>query len=250
MNRPTLIFLSGWGMDTSIWNDIREHLGSYALRFVNWYNVQHIDEIDIRVHKAIQEEKNVILIGWSLGSLAALQAAALERECVCGVVLIGGTPRFIQASDYTPGWKPSFVERLKRSISKNAEYTLQKFDESMFSSAEQIWKLKFPNIRSSFNRDSTDSLLIGLDYLQKKDVRDILPSLHAPVLLLHGEADAICSVQGARYIAEQTKSCLHIWTEAGHAPHITKAKECAYMIQQFAEKGYRHDQQKSTAKTI
>ncbi|WP_162144525.1 alpha/beta fold hydrolase [Ectobacillus panaciterrae] len=237
--RPTLIMLSGWGMDAPVWDELCEHLSSHRIRFINWHHTQNAEDIENRVRHIIRQEKKVILIGWSLGAIAALGAAA--QEPVYGIVLIGGTARFTQDTNYA-GWKAAFVERLKRNIQTQAGRALQRFDESMFSAAEQIWKESFPAVRAQFTAYDTDSLLIGLEYLMQRDVRPLLSSLHVPLLLLHGENDAICSLEAARYIEERTKAHLHIWKEAGHAPHITRAKECARMIQQFAEEGNAHDQ--------
>ncbi|OAH59658.1 hypothetical protein AWH48_00705 [Domibacillus aminovorans] len=238
--RPTLIMLSGWGMDTPVWDEMCKYLSSYRLRFINWHHTKSEEDIENRVRHIIRQEKKVILIGWSLGAIAALATAS--QEPVCGIVLIGGVARFTQDtdSDYA-GWEGKFVERLKQSVQKETDGALKRFDESMFSATEQLWKESFPAVRAHFAKDDTNSLLIGLNYLIHRDVRSLLSTLHVPLLLLHGENDRVCSVEAARYIGERTNACLHVWEGAGHAPHITKAKECAHMIQQFAEVGNEHD---------
>lgn len=234
--RPTLVMLSGWAMDTPVWYEMCKYLSSYRIQFINWHQLKRTGDIENRVRHIIRQEKKVILIGWSLGAIAALGTAS--QEPVCGVVLIGGTARFTQDTDYA-GWKAKFADRLKRSVQIETDGALNRFDESMFSAAEQVWKESFPAVRAHFAKDDTNSLSIGLDYLIHRDVRPLLSTLPVPLLLLHGEKDRVCSVEAARYIGERTNACLHVWEDAGHALPITRAKECAHLIQQFAEVGER-----------
>jgi len=70
-----------------------------------------------------------------------------------------------------------------------------------------------------------------------------------PVLLLHGEQDAICPLSAARYIQENTNGALKVINGAGHALCVTDSEYCANEIIQFVE-GIQNDQQNVITKTI
>ncbi|MDG4655663.1 alpha/beta hydrolase [Ectobacillus antri] len=229
--RPTFLMVPGWGMDTPVWGELCSYLSPYQIRFINWNHMDEVHEFEQRVIKAMAEEENVILIGWSLGALVALHVA--QQEQVLGIVLLGGTARFTKAVDY-PGWPASFVTRMKRGILTDKVKTLARFDTSMFTEQESIYYQTFSTLRARFQDYDVHSLLVGLSYLLERDMRDTLDAIQTPLLLLHGEADNVCPVAGAYYIQQKTGARLYVWPEVGHAPHITQARECADLIKQFA----------------
>jgi pimeloyl-ACP methyl ester carboxylesterase len=53
-----------------------------------------------------------------------------------------------------------------------------------------------------------------------EDLRDILPQIKVPTLILQGEFDAFVSQNGARYLQENINNCeLIMYKDCGHIPH-------------------------------
>ncbi|MEN1934637.1 alpha/beta fold hydrolase [Paenibacillus sp. 102] len=246
MKQPRLIFIPGWGMEKQVWDSLLPYFQEYSVLHVEWRGVKEISEYAERVVEAAKGQE-VILIGWSLGALASLQAC--DRVRAKGMILIGGTAKFTVGENYESGWKHSFVERMKRSLIKQKDSTLNRFYKSMFAKQEIKDSEQFEGIAERFQGDSIESLQLGLKYLIEVDMRGRLKHVKMPILLLHGEQDAICPLSAARYIQENTNGVLKVINGAGHALCVTNFEYCANEITQFVE-GIQNDQQNVIAKTI
>ncbi len=73
MKELKIIFIPGWGMEENIWDLVLPHFKGYPVQCINWRNVKEQSEFANRIIDVAQDE-NVILVGWSLGALAAIQA--------------------------------------------------------------------------------------------------------------------------------------------------------------------------------
>ncbi|MED0966378.1 alpha/beta fold hydrolase [Bacillus paramycoides] len=246
MKELKIIFIPGWGMEEEVWTLVLPYFKGYSVQCVEWRNVKESSEFAGRIIDAANDE-NVILVGWSLGALAAIQS--YKKIKAKGIVLIGGTAKFTITSDYTSGWNASFVERMKKNLARQKESTLQRFYENMFTKNELKENKNFEEITMRFKGDTIQSLQLGLDYLIETDMRNELTDIKAPLLLLHGEQDVICPLSAAHSITKNTDATLKVVSGAGHALCITNFEYCANEIIQFVE-GIRHDQQNVTAKTV
>lgn len=234
MTEPSIMLIPGWGMEEPVWEAVLPYLHDFPVHVVHWRNSEDGHELQRRIIEGAQG-KEVILVGWSLGALAALQVHHLLQTK--GIVLLGGTAKFTTDSDYVYGWKNSFVERMNRNLLKQKSDTLKRFYVSMFSKAEQEngQDIAFLKIAEQFQGDSIHSLQCGLHYLIETDVREQLLQIDVPVLLLHGKDDVICPLSAAEYIQEKINASLIIIEEAGHALCFTQAKRCAKEIIQFVK---------------
>ncbi|WP_242219007.1 alpha/beta fold hydrolase [Bacillus cereus group sp. BfR-BA-01380] len=240
MTGPSLVLIPGWGMEEPVWEAFLPHLHDFPVHVVHWRNSEDGHEFQRRIIE-VAEGKEVILVGWSLGALAALQVHhSLQTK---GIVLLGGTAKFTTDADYIYGWKKPFVERMNRNLLKQKDDTLKRFYVSMFSKAEQEngQEIAFLKIAEQFQGDSIHSLQCGLHYLIETDVREQLLQIDVPVLLLHGKDDVICPPSAAEYIQEKINASLTIIEGAGHALCFTQAKRCAKEIIQFVKGIERND---------
>jgi pimeloyl-[acyl-carrier protein] methyl ester esterase len=156
--------------------------------------------------------------------------------------LIGCTSSFIQHKEngYNIGWNKKIVERMKSQLYKKPQETLYTFYDAMFSKKEKqkSFNNKFLQIvRNNDKNQSIDSLALGLDYLIQKDLRTNLSDITIPILLIHGEEDNICPLEGAAYIKNKTMhSNLEIIKHAGHIPFCTNPNTCYNIISNFTIK--------------
>ncbi|MDM5195132.1 alpha/beta hydrolase [Bacillus hominis] len=246
MKELKIIFIPGWGMEEGVWTLVLPYFKGYPVQCIDWRNVKEKSEFVGRIIDVARDE-NVILVGWSLGALATIQA--YKKIKAKGIVLIGGTAKFTNTSDYTSGWNSLHVERLKKNLARKKEDTLQRFYENMFTKNELKENTSFKEIALNFKGDSIQSLQLGLDYLIETDMRNELTDIKVPLLLLHGEQDVICPLSAAHNMTENTNATLKVVSGAGHALCVTNFEYCANEIIQFVE-GIRHDQQNVTAKTV
>ncbi|MBG9841955.1 MULTISPECIES: alpha/beta fold hydrolase [Bacillus] len=246
MKELKIIFIPGWGMEENIWDLVLPHFKKYPVQCIDWRNVKEQSEFADRIIDVAQDD-NVILVGWSLGALAAIQA--YKKIKAKGIVLIGGTAKFTNASDYSNGWNALHVERLKKNVTRKKEDTLKRFYENMFTKNELKENKRFEDMIKRFKGDSIQSLLLGLDYLIETDMREELKEVKVPILLIHGEQDVICPLSAARSMAVNETAMLKVVSEAGHALCVTNFEYCVNEMIQFVE-GIRHDQQNVTTKTV
>ncbi|PFV85827.1 transporter [Bacillus sp. AFS059628] len=246
MKELKIIFIPGWGMEENIWTLVLPYFKGYSVQCINWRNVKEQSEFSGRIIDVAKDE-NVILVGWSLGALAAVQA--YKKVNAKGIVLIGGTAKFTNTCNYTSGWNALHVERLKKNLARKKEDTLKRFYENMFTKDELKENKRFEDMIKHFKGDSIQSLQLGLDYLIETDMREELKEIKVPLLLIHGEQDVICPLSAARSMAENETATLKVVNEAGHALCVMNFEYCVNEIIQFVE-GIRHDQQNVTTKTV
>ena len=235
-----LLLLPGWGMENAVWEPILEDLSQeIQLDSFDWRGVKSLAEFSSRVVTYLnhQQPKSLILLGWSLGSLVALDIARQYPSIVSKIILVGGTSRFTALGrEYEAGWHARIVERMKRQLARDPDKTLKAFYTSMFSrkELEQGYDHRFlTDIQTYFEGDDLESLILGLDYLLQVDYRNAL-TVQAPILLIHGEEDEICPLGAARYISEQAKSAvLRTIPGAGHIPFYTKPGLCLEWVKAF-----------------
>lgn len=225
-----IVCLPGWGMKGAIFSPLVEALAPTTCTVVEWEGIESVDCFRKRAEQALTAPS--LLIGWSLGALVALEMAAALPERVTGLVLISGTSRFVTDGGYLAGWHPRIVERMKKQLQRHPEETIASFLASLWAEGET------GDISLFMHRDRVEELTIGLDYLLTADARPLLAALHVPVLLLHGENDAICPPEAARYIANHIPHAeLVIFNNTGHVPFLTKTNECVHSIRTLVGEG-------------
>lgn len=244
MKKPNLIMLPGWGMEEGAFKPLIKPLSeAFNLSFIEWRDTKTLNDFEERVIDTIASiDGPIFLLGWSLGALVSLELISSYREKIKGFILIGATSRFTTDENYSFGWNPLIVERMKKQLQRNKEKTLISFYEAMFSEAEKkegFYHQFNATIQREFQGDDVFSLLIGLDYLLQKDVRVKLAQVKTPFLLIHGMEDKICPLEASTFIKENLggEAEFHIMEDTGHIPFFTKPQECVQLMKTFIQKG-------------
>ena len=134
-----------------------------------------------------------LVVGWSMGALLAVEAASAEPGRVSGLILIGGTPRFVDRNR-SRGWPEQALRKMQSRLRHDTPAVLMAFRRQMFSATEA-------DGLESFNRAnpfpeavnfSPEGLVAGLEYLIRTHLSDHLERLACPVLWIHGGEDRVC----------------------------------------------------------
>ncbi|MBW7652298.1 alpha/beta fold hydrolase [Anoxybacillus sp. ST4] len=215
-----VLMLPGWGMKGDVFSPLIAALQLKDVTIVEWESMRDVHHFLTKAEEALTAPS--LVIGWSLGSLVALQLAT--HPYVTHLVCIGGTSRFTTTEHYDAGWHARIVERMKAQLIRQPNKTIQSFIDMLWGKEDAE---PFP-----YMHHHIPDLLLGLDYLLATDVRNQLQRIRVPLLLIHGERDRICPPQAAQYIDERTNHCTFmLMPNVGHAPHITQPHACAHMIQ-------------------
>jgi len=151
------------------------------------------------VRRTVAADK-VWLFGNSVGSMIAIEYAALHPEAVQGLVLYAANARGAWAADYpwalTPAQIEAWAERLRAGW--GSATSLEQFAPSQAGDrAAQDWWARL--LRQAMSRNSLPVLLREFG---RMDVRPCLLRVQVPTLVLQREGDRITRVGAARYLAE------------------------------------------------
>ena len=169
------------------------------------------------------------LLGWSLGALRALPHHRTAR----GLILISGTARFCACDGYAPGVPEVSLRALQKSLRRSPEQALRSFHTLCAAPFSRDEADVAARVGGSLAQ-GVDVLADGLEELRSVDHRDCLAEVRCPVLLLHGERDAVIPVAASRWIADRLPTArLRVHADAGHDLPLRDAKTLATDIRCF-----------------
>lgn len=190
-----------------------------------------------------QIEPGAMLLGWSLGGMLALAAAARSLHQDDGgrisrLILIGSTPAFIQH----PGWSPALpaaeLATFRSAIAADAEAMLPRFIGGFNRGDNRAKAVTRELLERASPRPDSTVLLAGLDWLRDLDLRPLLAGIRQPLLILHGQADPLMPVAAAQWLATQCRTHnpqvhLHCLAGCAHAPFVSDLPACLSHLTAF-----------------
>lgn len=160
---------------------------------------ERIDDLKA-VLDAVGSERTA-LWGVSEGGPMSVMFAATYPERTSELILYGTTPRFSRAPDFPSGWSDEFAATQLAAIEEHwgEGALIETFAPSYADDplACQLW--------GRFQRAGASPAMARrvLEALAEIDVREILPAVNVPTLILHRTDERVATVEGARYMAEQ-----------------------------------------------
>ncbi len=160
---------------------------------------QWLEDIELVLDAAGSEQ--AVVLGVSAGGAAATLFTARHPERVRCLILYGARARYIRADDYPFGLRPERVEAILADVA--ARWGQGDNFQVMCPSAagDAVLRKEFER----FERICA-SPAAGAAYLRalfEMDVRDQLPLISVPTLVVHATGDRTDSIEQARYMAER-----------------------------------------------
>jgi DNA-binding SARP family transcriptional activator/pimeloyl-ACP methyl ester carboxylesterase len=153
----------------------------------------------LAVLDAVGSQRAVIL-GVSAGALTALKLASRYPDRVQALAIFGGFARTLRASDYEVGLDPavveSFIQHLETRWGTGVAVTTYAGSRAKDPFVRDYWT------RYQLLSATPSSSTRFLRAVVAEDVREILPTIRVPTLVVHPERDVIVPVGQARYIAD------------------------------------------------
>ncbi|MBI5561321.1 MAG: alpha/beta fold hydrolase [Deltaproteobacteria bacterium] len=255
MSRAEAVYIHGWATDAWVWEATARLIGVDHINIAlpghggkGAWDAPTLGPALAEIERAAPDGP-LIGIGWSLGAQAVLASAIADPSKWKALILVGATPRFAAEEGFNHGQSKALVRRMIMDMKKDAASTLKRFYRLNFTQEE----LSTPEARRFFERyvypgpmdcDAAtpgcfpvfkyDEVTRALEALYSADLRGGLASIAAPTLVIHGAADAVTPVEAGRYLAENIKGAAFAPMDgAGHAPHLTRNKECVEVIKGF-----------------
>lgn len=243
-----LVLLHGWAMHGGVFAPLVDRLaGRFQLHLVDLPGHGRSRDSTVALEPdavagAIAARVPVApWLGWSLGGMFALRAAATRPQRVPALVMVCSAPRFVRdpaaaGDDGRYGMSPDVFAGFARGLREDYHGTLQRFIAlEAFGSDDSRGELRA--LRSEvFARGEppAEALAQGLDLLHSVDQRSLLPTLGVPSLWIAGRRDRVVDPRAMRAAAGLTPGAGFLQIEhGGHAPFLTHADEVADAVAGF-----------------
>ena len=160
---------------------------------------QRMDDIQA-VMDAVGSER-AALLGWSEGVMPCATFAATYPERATALVMYGGMPRILEADDYELGIPEEMYDEWVDTIQDlwgHSGAALRFWAPTVAEDPEpQRWFQRFTRLAAS-----PGAAAALFRSIKQTDIRDVLPTIGVPTLIIHRTEDALVQVEHSRYMAE------------------------------------------------
>lgn len=217
----TWILQHGWGFDSSCWNPWAHYFSSETVKRLDRGYFAATETLNLQMESTQRATKPVTVVVHSLG-LHLIPASLFQ--CIDFLVIIAGFSTF-HDSVHTKT-SDSVVEMMLQRLPTHALEVLLRF----YRKCDYIGKELPATMPLYINHTH---LIQDLTFLNQNRF-DIQQIAHIPkILLLHGAADKIVSVEKSHELQQQlAQSKLFINKDAGHALPFTHSEWCYQIIQE------------------
>jgi pimeloyl-[acyl-carrier protein] methyl ester esterase len=249
-----LLLIHGWGMHGGMWGGVAERLAQdfrviavdlpghgYSLGSGKWEvgSGESDSPLDIIVGElSARFNEPLNLCGWSLGGQVALRWAQLHPQQVRRLVLVTSTPCFVRQ----PGWDCAMaaetLAEFAAALEQNYALTLRRFLALQVRGSENERELQASLRNALFSRGEPElaALQSGLNILRDCNLRDALPQIAQPALVIAGERDTLTPPDASRHLAERMPQArLALVDGAAHAPFLSHPDRFVACIKDFLE---------------
>ncbi len=176
---------------------------------------------DVRAVMDAAGSENAVVVGVSEGGPMAVLFAATYPARTRALVLYGTYARRTRAEGYP--WAQTLEERIEYAASIESEWGLASDMQRMCPTADEAmarwWQRR---ARASASPGAARALI---EMNSRIDVRDVLPAVHVPTLVLHRRDDPDARVEEGRFIAEHIPDArFTMLSGADHVPWIDAAE--------------------------
>jgi len=242
---PPLVLLHGWAMHGGVFAPLVDRL--QAQRTV--YRVDlpgHGASRDSTLPLALAPVVDALVevlpaapwLGWSLGGLFALHAAAAHPARVPALTMLCASPCFVRGDGWTHGMSAEIFRDFETGLRTDYRGTLDRFIAlEAFGSDDPKGELRALRAEVFARGEPAAGVLAdGLALLEKTDLRAQLPTLRVPSLWLAGRRDRLVdprAMQAAAALAPDASA--DTVAHAGHAPFLTHADAVAARLLDFTD---------------
>ncbi len=245
-----VLFIPGWGMHSGVWGEALTQLAARCRVLTvdlpgygaasdktptshSSLSTHHLDAIVDQLSEQFTEPLTVC--GWSLGGQIALRWAMREPQKIKRLILVAATPCFVQKPDWPCAMHADTLAAFALSLQQDRAATLRRFLALQMrgSDQEREWLTILRGMLKSRGEPDLHALQSGLEILRDADLRQHLPKIAQPALLIAGDRDTLTPLAAMQYLADQLPCArLAVIEGAAHAPFLSHA---ALFVKQVAD---------------
>lgn len=246
-----LLLIHGWGMHGGMW-------GSVAERLARDFRVIAVDlpghgksaggrgseeESCLTLDSIVDEfsaqfDGPLNLCGWSLGGQVAMRWAQRHPQQVNRLALVASTPCFVRRTDWDCAMAEQTLAEFAGALEQNYALTLRRFLALQVRGSENERELLASLRNALFSRGEPElaALRSGLNILRDCDLREALPQIAMPALVIAGARDTLTPPDASRYLAERMPQArLTVLAGAAHAPFLSHPDSFAECLKDFLD---------------
>jgi pimeloyl-[acyl-carrier protein] methyl ester esterase len=230
-----LLMLHGWGFPATVFSPLIDLLATE-------FDVSAPDRPGYAGNTAISDSPDitrpdidtpVLLIGWSLGGLAALQLALRQPDKFTGLVLLATTPCFVNRPDWTLGMDNSVFDDFRKQVTDDPAIAMQQFVRLNAGRTTDRQSRVFLSALSG--KATPHALQHGMYELAETDLRQSVAEIDLPVLLLHAADDRVVSAAASRWLQENMPNTRRLeFQTGGHAFFLQQSDAVVEQIRTMA----------------
>lgn len=249
-NKPPVIFIHGWTSGATHWSGImlvlRRHFRCIAPDLRGHGRTPAQGELTIArlahdVHGLIQHLNldQPTLVGWSMGASTTFEyLRTFGYDHLHSVVLVDQTPRLQTDDQWELGlfgaYTAAHLTMFRELYSTQRKRVLRRFALGIVHPRRRL--LRFASWLIAPYRPGYDpnALLPLAEDMADLDYRDLLPSLHVPILLCYGGSSWLCPGNVGEYLQEQLPNATLVkFDKSGHCPPFEEPRKFVRTLRTF-----------------
>ena len=245
---PPLVLIHGWAMHGGVFAPLVERLRTrHTLHVVDLpgHGLSRDDltplEFDAVVDALFERLPAAPWLGWSLGGMFALHAAARDPVRVPALAMLCASPCFVRGDGWRYGVSPEIFRDFASGLADDYRGTLDRFVALEAFGADHV-KDALRTLRAELfarGEPAARVLVDGLRLLESGDLRPRLDALRVPSLWIAGRRDRLVDPRAMREAAARIEAAGHASAglvqieHAGHAPFLTHVDEVDAALRAF-----------------
>ena len=232
---PDLVLLHGWGLHGGIWGPWLDALADVARLHVldlpghgrSAFSPPAADLPGMARAVFARVPSDATVLGWSLGGLLALELARRHPRHLRALILVASTPRFLAGPDWEHGMRPEVLDEFSTGLERDYRRTVLSF-LTLQTRGDEHGNEALRGLRhrlGAHGEPDRRALVAGLEILRRSDLRDALPRIAQPALVIAGEHDRLTPPAAGRALAATLPSArFRLIERCGHAPFLSHAE--------------------------
>jgi len=165
-----------------------------------------------------------VWMGWSLGGMLALAAAAAAPERVAALVTVASSPSFVARPGWPQGMPAERLRRMAADLSADMQQTVNDFLTLQVMSSRG-GRATLRQLQASLHERgmaSQQALDDGLHLLESLDLRSHVARLEMPLLAVGGARDRLVRPEAVEALADLVpRGEASVFDDAAHAPFLS-----------------------------